>query len=130
MISNQNLSQFLKFGATGFIGFGVDSCVLYLLLHLGIHPLEARAISIPIAVNTTWIINRNWSFQPSSKPWYAELAKYAGVAGFAALINYGVYALALQFIAGITPFWALVLASAIAMFVSYFGYGRVVFGKN
>jgi putative flippase GtrA len=123
-------AKFIKFGITGFVGFGVDSGLLYVLLYVGIDPYLARAISIPVAMLATWIINRNWSFLVSNKPWYVELAKYAGVASFAALINYGVYALALQFIAGITPFWALVLASAITMFVSYFGYGWVVFGRR
>ncbi len=123
-------ARIVKFAVTGCVGFGVDSVLLYALLHVGFGPYVARAVSIPVAMLTTWIINRNWSFEASNKSWYVELAKYAGVAGFAAFINYGVYALALQFIEGITPFWALVLASAIAMFVSYFGYGRMVFGKN
>lgn len=121
--------QIVKFAVTGLIGFSVDSGLLYVLIQTGLTPYTSRAVSIPAAMLTTWVINRTWSFQPSDMRWYVELTKYMGVAGFAALINYGVYALALQFIAGITPFWALVLASTIAMFVSYFGYGRVVFGK-
>jgi putative flippase GtrA len=122
--------QIVKFAVTGCVGFGVDSGILYILLHAGFGPYVARAVSIPVAMFTTWTINRNWSFQKSDKRWSIELIQYVSVAGFAALINYSVYALALQFIAGITPFWALVLASAVAMFVSYFGYGRVVFGKK
>ncbi len=124
------MSRIIRFAITGFIGFGVDSVLLYVLLHMGFDPYVARAVSIPAAMLATWILNRNWSFEKSDKPWYAELMQYICVAGFAALVNYGVYALALQFIVGITPFWALVMASAIAMFVSYFGYGRVVFGKK
>jgi putative flippase GtrA len=124
------IPKFFKFAVTGLVGFSVDSGLLYLLLNIGFGAYSARAISIPVAMLATWIINRNWSFTKSDKSWSIELIQYAGVAGFAALINYGVYALALQFIAGMTPFWALVLASAIAMFVSYFGYGRVVFGKS
>jgi putative flippase GtrA len=125
-----HFAKFIKFGITGLVGFSVDSGLLYVLLHMGFGAYSARAISIPVAMLATWILNRNWSFQKSDKPWSIELIQYVSVAGSAALINYGVYTLALQFIAGITPFWALVLASSVAMFVSYFGYGRMVFGKK
>jgi putative flippase GtrA len=123
-------TKFIRFGITGLVGFSVDSGLLYVLLHMGFGAYSARAVSIPVAMMATWILNRNWSFTKSDKPWSIELIQYLSVAVFAALINYSIYALALQFFAGITPFWALVLASAVAMFVSYFGYGRVVFGKK
>ncbi len=129
MFGGLNLGQFLKFGTVGLIGFAVDSSLLYLLLHMGSGPLVARAFSIPVAMMTTWIINRNWSFGRSDQPWYRELATYTVVAGVAALVNYSIYAAALQFVKGMTPFLALVIASGVAMFVSFVGYGRVVFKR-
>ena len=123
-------TQIVKFAVIGFIGFGIDSLLLYAFLYMGLGAYTARAVSIPVAMLATWTLNRNWSFGKSGKPWTVELVQYMGVAGFAALVNYGIYALALQFIVGMKPFWALVVASGIAMFVSNFGYGRMVFGKK
>ncbi len=123
------LGRMAKFAIVGFIGFGVDSLVLYLLIALSFTPLQARAVSIPVAMLTTWVLNRNWSFERSTDVWYRELATYMAVAGIAAAVNYAVFAAALALMPGIAPFLALVLACAIAMFVSYFGYGRLVFRR-
>jgi putative flippase GtrA len=130
MLRSQAVPQVLKFGIAGVAGFSVDNAILYILLYFGLGPLSARAISIPIAMLTTWTINRNWSFERSDRPWYIELAKYTGVAGVAALVNYAVFALVLYLRPDTIPLLATAIASLVAMFVSFFGYGRVVFTRN
>ena len=64
-MTKSTLSQFLRFGIAGGIGFVVDVAVLYLALAVGANFYLGRGISFICAVFATWRANRNFAFSPS-----------------------------------------------------------------
>jgi putative flippase GtrA len=134
------LERILKFAMTGGIGFVVDVGVLTILnAGLGVDPYVARVFAIAVAMITTWLINRRYTFEVHDKATTArELAaeggRYGLVAVGAALFNYATYAATLWTLtalglgpAHILPPIAAVVGSGLAMFVSWFGYSRFAF---
>lgn len=83
----------LAFGAVGVAGFVVDASVMTLLVErLMWPPIQGRAVSFPLAVTTTWLLNRNLAFRglgPRSTS--AEYAGYVTIQIFGALVNVGVF---------------------------------------
>jgi putative flippase GtrA len=87
------LTQFLRFGVVGTVGFVVDTAVLYAGLALGLGLYSGRALSYVAAATTTWALNRAWTFRgrgdgPVARQWALFLA--VNLIGFAC--NYGTYA--------------------------------------
>jgi putative flippase GtrA len=92
------LAQFLRFGATGTLGFVVDTAVLYAAIAAGAGLYGGRCISYVAAATTTWAVNRAWTFREAGRPagrtglgrqW--ALFLLVNLSGFA--VNYGTYAL-------------------------------------
>ena len=90
--------QFLRFGATGTLGFVVDTAVLYAAIAAGAGLYGGRCISYVAAATTTWAVNRSWTFRAAGQPagraglgrqW--ALFLLVNLSGFA--VNYGTYAL-------------------------------------
>ena len=120
------LRQVLKFGAVGGIVFVVDGgilTVLHAVTDWG--ALWPRVISFPVALSVTWYLNRIWTFSDrKSGRKAAEYTRYAIVQGSGIAVNFGVYAACLWAWPNIMqprPILALAIASAVAMFVNYFG---------
>lgn len=86
------VAQFIRFGVTGVIGFGVDVGVLYAALALGSGPWLGRVLSFLAAVVLTWRLNRRYTFTASSSPW-SEWWRYLGAMIGGALLNLGAYTL-------------------------------------
>ncbi len=88
------ITQFLRFGVVGTLGFLVDSAVLLLMLWAGAGPYGGRVVSYLAAASTTWAVNRAWTFrdaardQPAARQWGVFVA--LNLLGFVA--NYGTYA--------------------------------------
>jgi len=87
-----SIVQFIKFGIVGVIGFVVDAGVLTLCMQsFGMGPYEGRGVSFLIAVTTTWLCNRLFTFRghESGDTLARQWAKFAvvGCGGFA--LNYG-----------------------------------------
>ncbi len=121
------LSRFVLVGGVGFI---VDAGILALLLAASpLGPLAARIISIGLALTTTWILNRLFTFRPSSRGLALEGARYGGVGLATSLANYLVYSTVLLAAPGTPPLLALVVASLAAMTLSFLGYARLVFDR-
>ncbi|MFM0029609.1 GtrA family protein [Paraburkholderia madseniana] len=58
------ISQFLRFGVVGTIGFVVDAAVLYVMLWLSLGYVPGRVVSFLCAAYATWRINRRFTFTP------------------------------------------------------------------
>lgn len=118
------------FAVAGATGFAIDALVLISLLHwTGLGPYVARAIAIVTAMAATFIINRTLAFGASGRPLAEEGARYGGVGLSTSLANYLIYSGVLLAIPATPPFFALVIASAAAMVLSYLGYSRLVFRR-
>lgn len=131
MIQTLPLGRLIKFACVGFAGFAVDTGTLFLLHHvLGIDPFTARIVSIALAILTTWRLNRSVTFGRSDTGQVSEGARYYTVAATTALVNFGIYSAVLLVWTSAWPVAAAVFATGITMFMSYFGYSRLVFGTS
>jgi putative flippase GtrA len=86
------------FAVGGALGFVVDAGVVQALVSLaGWNPYLARVPSFLCAASVTWWWNRRRTFadRRSGRSAGAEWLHWVGLMGLGALINYGVYALAL-----------------------------------
>ncbi len=118
------ITQILRFGAVGAVGFVVDGGLLWLFLSLDLSPYLARALSFPAAVMVTWALNRNWTFavtEGASRK--AELQRYFGVQVVGNLTNYAVYSLILALFgtASATIFAAFVIGSFTGSCLNFIG---------
>jgi len=91
-----HMTEFLKFGLVGTLGFVVDASVLYACMHfLGLGPYSGRALSFVTAVLVTWFCNRHFTFKDKKGNHAAstQLGKFfvSCLGGF--VFNYGTYAL-------------------------------------
>ncbi len=116
------LKHGLGFFVSGCLAFITDALVLELLTTLfGLAPIFARIGSISIAMVVGWLSHRRLTFAIAAAPSLPEFGRYAAVAWFSAGVNYLVFATILLLLPQTSPFAALFVASAVAMFVSYVG---------
>lgn len=122
------MTRFSRFAVAGGIGFVADAAALALLLQW-LDPVIARVFSIAFALTITWLINRHFTFAPSSRGIVRESARYGGVGIGSSLVNFSVYAAIIWVAPQFPPLVALVAASATALLFSWFGYSRMVFDR-
>jgi putative flippase GtrA len=93
------LTQFLKFGVVGTLGFLVDTVVVYALRYrLGLY--GAGLVSFLVAATANWVMNRLWTFRGrGSLPMHREWARYMMANLFGFVLNRGTYALLVTFVA-------------------------------
>lgn len=118
------MTQILRFGAVGAVGFVVDGGLLWFFLSLDLSPYLARALSFPVAVLVTWALNRNWTFavtEGASRK--AELQRYFGVQIGGNLTNYAIYSVILAFFgtASATVFVAFAIGSFTGSCLNFIG---------
>ena len=119
-----SLLTFLRFGLVGALGFVVDAGVMQALVSLAVWgPVEARAVSIPVAVLATWALNRTFTFRDRDVPALRSLARYIAVSAAGAAVNFVVYtALVLSSHAmAAVPMAPLAIASIVALIVNFLG---------
>lgn len=123
--------ELLGFVVVGGLGFGVDAGTFALLFHgFELGPYTARIWAFVIAVVTTWILNRTFTFQVKDHSrLHAEFVTYLVAQGVGAGINFGVFAACLEFSALMrqVPLLALMVGSLIAMVVNFAAMKWVVF---
>jgi putative flippase GtrA len=87
------LTEMLRFGVVGVIGFVVDSTVLLAMLDIGLGPYGGRIVSYVAAASATFALNRAWTFRnrPRSETPVRQWALFLllNLVGFAC--NYGTY---------------------------------------
>lgn len=124
------MKRLTRFVLAGGVGFLADAAVLALLLAFTpLGPFFARILSICFALTVTWMLNRHLTFGPSNRGMMREGARYGGVGLSTSLINFLVYSALLYLAPTTSPLAALVVASLIAMALSFIGYSRLVFDR-
>lgn len=131
MINRDVIVQFLKFGVVGVIGFVVDAGVLKLCMSLlDMGPYSGRVVSFLVAVTTTWICNRVFTFRGQGRDAaHVQWAKFSVVCIGGFVLNYGTYALLIATQPLVTEYPVLgVAAGSIAgMFFNFFASRNLVF---
>lgn len=121
------MAAFLRFLVVGGGGFVVDAGLTLLMIHAGFAPWQARIPAIAAAMLCTWLANRHFTYGQSGHGRLVEAGRYALVAAVMACVNYllfvGMVAVA------VPPLPALVLATCLQTFVSFWAYRRFVFGR-
>lgn len=113
----------LRFAVTGTLGFMVDGFLMLKISELlNVTHLHARALSFPIALSTTWLLNRYWTFEGGTarNPTFQFGLHLAGQL-ITMLINYGIFAaltLTVSFFAA-QPLSALAMGAVCAASFSY-----------
>jgi len=125
-----SLQHFGGFILAGAAALSVDVSLLRLLSEpLGLSPFVARIFSISVAMVVSWGVNRQVTFAITARPSWSEFTKFAAVSWIAQVVNYTVFAVVLLVRPLTWPVAAVVVASLIAMFVSYAGFRFGVFRK-
>lgn len=129
----QRVSRARHYGgflAAGLTALATDAAILTLLTDAaGLSPYLARIASISVAMVVSWQINRRITFAVTAPPSLHEFSRFAAVSWGAQAINYIAFAALITWLPGLWPVWALIAASALAMFVSYAGFRFGVFSK-
>ena len=124
--------MFARFCLVGTIGFVVDAAVLTLLVNgLDWHQYAGRALSFPIAVTSTWLLNREWTFARTGNA-RAECSRYFSVQTVGALINLATYAAIIETVPrlGTIPAVPLAAGSALALLFNFIASRRLVFAGD
>src|SRR5471030_1869876 len=99
------VKKVLSFGLVGSVGFAVDAGVLTLLSSkMGVNVYLARLCSFTVAVFITWMLNRKWVFKadgPRTTTKTNEYLGYLSVQIVGALINLGIFSLAIFYFPGL-----------------------------
>lgn len=121
----RHLAGFVIAGGSAFL---VDAAVTIGLTASGfMDPYTARVAGIFAAMIVAWLLHRRLTFNVATPPSFAEFGRFAAVAWTANLINYGIYALIIATLPAVGTLAALVVATAVAMVVSYVGFRIGVF---
>lgn len=132
--------DFIRFAVVGAAGFLIDLAGLTVLVRFaGYTPekiiilghdlilspaMQARFISFPIAVASTWMLNRNWTFRATEKrPILKEVLSYVAVQGSGGVANVGAYCLILLLVPPLQawPIIPLIAGSAVGLCLTFIG---------
>lgn len=119
----KEVTRFFKFAVVGTIGAIVDFAVLnFLVLVVGLTPLQANPISFTCAVLSNFTWNRLWTFPESRKfKKRSQLPKFFMVNLIGLIINQIVLAVALVLLEPYVPHpWDYNLAKAVAICIVLF----------
>ena len=129
-MTKSTLSQFLRFGVSGGVGFLVDVAVLYLAMAAGANFYWGRGISFLCAVFATWQINRNYAFKPSGamslwQEWWRYLLAMLG----GGVINYVASAITVALLppSSMAPMIGVAIGSIAGMSVNFISSKLFVF---
>lgn len=124
------LRHYGGFLLAGLLALATDATILEALGHAGLHPLLARPVAIAIAMFVSFLVNRSITFAMPGRPSLREYARFAAVSWSAQAVNYAIFGAILIARPATPPLIALILASLVAMFVSYFGFRYGVFAHG
>ena len=126
-LPRSTIERLIRFALVGGTGFVVDAGLTMGLQVWGADIFSSRLIAIALAMFVTWRLNRAITFGASAGSQVREGWRYALIACSAATVNYAVYVGLMLFVPGMVAFIAVALATGVSMFVSYFGFSRLVF---
>ena len=92
--------SFLRFGMVGAAGFGIDAAVLNLMVHVaGLNPYAGRLVSFSVAVASTWVLNRTFTFRhPTQHGPVRQALLYVAVQCAGGVANLALYSAAIALI--------------------------------
>ena len=129
-LRSELLTQILRFGAVGAVGFIVDGGLLWLFLSFDLSPYMARALSFPVAVVATWALNRNWTFADKNHgSRNGQFRRYFGVQVVGNLTNYAIYSAVISLFGtdSATVFLAFVMGSFTGSCLNFLGARFIAF---
>lgn len=120
MTINKNVKQFIKFGAVGVVGTGVDWFFYFGLTRwLGIYYLLAKVFSFIVSAVNNYALNRVWTFRSKEKNIAKEFVKFVIVSVVGLIFNTLImYTVVDKF--KYNDFVGLISATAIVMFWNFF----------
>ncbi|MBX2832176.1 MAG: GtrA family protein [Rhodospirillales bacterium] len=121
------------FGCAGAGAAIINVGLLHLMVnYLDWSPLIAQLPCVVFAMSWSWWINRTYTFRVSISPTIREYLQYMFSMLMASLTNYGVFFVCVVFVplCKIYPETALVPATIVSMFVTYFGAKLYVFAPK
>jgi putative flippase GtrA len=127
------MQNLLKFGIVGTLGFVVDAGVLMFLIEwLQLNVFVARILSFIVAVFTTWLVNRNFTFRDprrARRSTHEEYVRYFSVQTCGAAINLLVFFFAIRMIPVLEsiPVIPLAIGSIVALVFNYLAARHFVF---
>jgi putative flippase GtrA len=123
----------VRFGMVGALGFVVDGGVLKLMIFLGMDAIAGRAVSFPVAVLSTWLANRTFTFTDRvEQSKLREASTYVAVQLVGGLANFAVYSFLVHTVAMFMdrPLAALAFGAVAGMAINYLGSKHIVFGRR
>lgn len=126
-LPRSTIERLIRFALVGGTGFVVDAGLTMGLQVWGADIYSSRLIAIALAMFVTWRLNRALTFGASEGSQVREGWRYVVIACSAAAVNYAVYVGLMLFVPGMVALIAVALATGVSMFVSYFGFSRLVF---
>ena len=125
------LGQMLRFAASGVLGFGVDTGLLYALMALSVPFPVGRALSFLGAATFTWWFNRRHTFHTThhKEATWAEWLHYLAAMAIGGTVNYGVSLWSYQGFGTVRehPVLALALGTGAGMVINFLTARFVVF---
>ncbi len=123
-------ATFLRFALVGATGFGVDRLVLGADMAMGLNYFVGRLVSFSVALATTWLLNRSFTFRhPHAHTPLRQAAIYASVQVAGGALNVGAYTAAIWFMPALKAHLLIPLAigSALGLCVTFAGSKRLAF---
>jgi putative flippase GtrA len=126
----EGLPRPLRFLGVGSLGLISDLAIFTALTTHGIHPLNARLISLAAATVVTWRLNRALTFDHSRRHPGEEALRYAMVTLTAQGTSYAIFATMLLTVAAALPQAALIAGAAAGALVGYTGHRLFAFAPK
>ena len=126
------MNQFIRYCLVGVVGFVIDAGILQALVSImHTNPYAARIASFLCAANSTWLMNRCYTFKVQNKPSHKEWLCYVGSMILGALVNYSAFAICITFwIFAHTHLWLAVAIGSIAGLGINFTTSKLIFLKT
>jgi putative flippase GtrA len=123
-------SELVRFAVVGGVGFAVDAGVLQLLVSgAGWSPYTARAVSFPLALGSTFFLNRAWTFDGLRTSSPRAFGIYGVTQTIGALLNLFVFFLCLLVVPALyeRPVIALAIGAGVALAFNFWAARSLVF---
>ena len=117
----------MRFLGVGGLGLVTDLSVFTALVAQGLHPLEARVVSVAAATLVTGRLNRAITFDRSHRRQGEEAMRYAAVTLAAQSTSYAIFATLVLTVLSSLPQAALLIGAAFGALIAYCGHRLFAF---
>ncbi|MFD0848306.1 GtrA family protein [Sphingosinicella xenopeptidilytica] len=117
-------AAFLAVGGTAFV---LGAASLEALVRAGVSPYAAQVPALGLAILTTWMGNRRWTFRVDAPPTRREFLRYVGASLGGLVVNAATFSTLTY--AGLPTTPAFAAATVAAMGFNFLGYKFAVFAR-